>query len=272
MKTLLIGLACTVGLACFAQKDEKKKDDKKNEKSFYKDLSYEAGDYKVDIVDAVGTGEYIKFKIRIFNKTNDYLVLKPEQVNLVGNGQNIAGTDKQMVIVPNDESSKVIDFRGSNMQLDKFTLDIKGIYKVAANSPAINTPNFDLPASKNDFKAGNYDCKMEDSKMKTDKTTVKFGCTYTGDGIGILDPYKCAAVMSNGKENANAKHYKGTLMEKGKYEDFFVQFNEMQGAGDMQKGSISIKWNDTFRESKLTPLKPLTLDMVMDAEKAKGKK
>jgi len=190
---------------------------------------------------------------------------------LSGNGQNIPGTDKQLIVPPNDESSRVIDFKGSNMQMEKFSLEIKGAYKVAANGAVSAAPDFVLPASQNDFKAGNYNCKLIDNKMKTDKTVARFGCTYEGDGIGILDPYKCAAIMPNKQENANAKKYAGTLLEKGKYEDFFVHFNEVPGSGDMQKEKIAIKWNDTFKESKLTPMKPVSVEVAMDPTKTAEK-
>lgn len=264
MKKLLLACGLILGMASFAQKD-KKVDEKYT--YVYKELSFETDDYKVYVVDAVAQATYIKFKIKVFNKTNDYLVFRPQEIVLAGNGQNIAGTDKQFTIAPNDESSRVIDFKGTGMQQEKFTLDLKGVYKVAANAPAVPAPNFDLPPSKNDFKAGNFNCKLLDNKMKTDKTVAKFGCTYEGDGIGILDPYKCSAIMPNKQDNANSKKYTGVLLEKGKYEDFFVHFNEVSGAGDMQKNPISIKWNDTFKESKLTPMKAAGIELLMDPVK-----
>lgn len=261
MKKLLLAGALILSLGSFAQKDRKL-----DEKYYfcYKELPFETDDYKIYIVDAVSQGTYTKFKMKVFNKTNDYLIVRPQEIVLSGNGQNIAGTDKQLIVPPNDESSRVIDFKGSNMQMEKFTLEIKGVYKVAANGAVSAAPDFVLPPAQNDFKAGNFNCKLIDNKLKTDKAVARFGCTYEGDGIGILDPYKCVAVMPNKQENANAKKYTGTLLEKGKYEDFFVHFNEVPGAGDMQKEKFSIKWNDTFKESKLTPMKPVSVEVTMD--------
>ena len=272
MKTLfLASVLAFSSLMAFGQKD--KKDKKVNEKYIfcYKEASLETDDYKIYIVDAVARGEFSKFKIRIFNKTNDFLIFKPQEMTFIGNGQTISGTDKPIIVAPNDETSKVVDFKGSGMQLETYKLEIKGVYKVSANAPAVSAPNFDLPPSKNDFKAGNFNCKILDKSMTTDRTTAKFGCTYEGDGIGIIDPYKCSAIMPNGQENANVKKYNGSLMEKGKYEDFFVIFNELAGAGDMQKKSIQVKWNDTFRESKLTPLPAINVDMVKDEAKTTEK-
>lgn len=268
MKKLLLAGALLLSLGSFAQKDKKL-----DEKYYfcYKEVAFETDDYKIYIVDAVSQGTYTKFKLKVFNKTNDYLIFRPQEIVLSGNGQNIAGTDKQMIVAPNDETSRVIDFRGSNMQMEKFSLEIKGAYKVPANGAVSPAPDFELPPSKNDFKAGNYNCKLIDNKMKTDKTVARFGCTYEGDGIGILNPYKCAAIMPNKQENANVKKYNAVLLEKGKYEDFFVHFAEVSGAGDMQKEKIAIKWNDTFKESKLTPLKPVSVEIAMDPTKTDEK-
>lgn len=268
MKKLLLAGALILGLGSFAQKDKKL-----DEKYYfcYKEVSFETDDYKIYIVDAISQGNFTKFKLKIFNKTNDYLIFRPQEIVLSGNGQNIPSTDKQMIVAPNDESSRTIDFKGSNMQMEKFSLEIKGVYKVPANGAVSTAPDFELPPSRNDFKAGNFNCKLIDNKQKTDKTVARFGCTYEGDGIGILNPYKCAAVMPNKQDNANVKKYAPVLLEKGKYEDFFVHFNEVAGAGDMQKERIAIKWNDTFKESKLMPLKTVSVEVAMDAAKTAEK-
>lgn len=267
MKNLVLAAFVALSLITNAQEKNKKEKDPKYQYCF-KETSFETDDYKIYVVDAVNVAEKAKFKIRIFNKTNDYLVFKPSDLIFKFNGGEFPSIDKQMVIAPNDESSKVIDAKGKNMQTEKFTIEIKAMYKVAANSPGLKTENFDLPASKNDFNTGNFKCKLVDSKLKTDKSSIKFGCTYEGDGIGIIDPYKAAAIMPKGKENANIKKYTGMLMEKGKYEDFFVEFKDLPGAGDMQKESFKIKWNDTFRESKIVPLKGGTISMEIDGPKS----
>ena len=268
MKKLLLASVLLMSLVGFSQK-EKKVD--KGYQYLYKELSFETDDYKIYIVDAKAVAPWAKFKIRVFNKTNDYLVFKPQEMFYSAGDFNVAGTDKDLIIAPNEEASKTIDFKGNAMQVEKFNIEIKGIYKVAGNAPVSTAADFTLPPSKNDFQAGGFTCKLLDSKQTTDKTTAKFGCTYDGNGIGILDPYKCAAVMPNGQDNANTKKYNGVLLEKGKYEDFFVHFNEVAGAGDMQKSTFKIKWNDTFRESKLVPLKAITLEMLLDPDKTKEK-
>jgi hypothetical protein len=271
MKYLLLITAFVMSLGAIAQKEEKKKKVDEKMKIFYKDVTMETSDYKIYVSDAVSTFGYAKFKLKVFNKTNDYLffnanelLLLAEGKSLPGSAKSLTGGDKPLVIAPNDEDWKIIEFKGSAMQLEKYSIELKGVSKASANGKLIEAPIFEVPASKNDFVAGPVSCTLKDSKVKTDQSSLKFECTYSGDNILILDPYKSAAIMANGKENANTKKYKGVLLEKGKSEDFFVVFNEILDAGDMQKKGFKIKWNDAFKESKLTPVPTAKFDMAID--------
>ncbi len=264
MKKLFFALFFTTTLFSIAQ-DKKAVDPKYI--YWYKETSLETDDYKIYIVDAQNGENYAKFRIRIFNKTNDYLIFKPSECSFLIGSQDLSSKDKQIIVPPNDEAGKVIDAKGKSCQVDKYTFEIKTYYKIANNSPGIAAEDFILPPSKNDFVAGPFNCKHIDNKLKTDKSTIKFGCTYQGDGIGIIDSYKCSAVMPNGKDNANARHYEPALLEKGKYEDFVVEIKELAGSGDMQKKGFKIKWNETFKDSKLSSLKGSKIDLEIDTPK-----
>jgi len=266
MKYILTAISLLLlSLVNFAQ-DKKKNIDPKY--AFcYKATSLETDDYKIYIEDAVNENAYAKFKIRIFNKTNDYLIFKPSDAIFKIGSQEISGKDKQILILPNEEGWRVIDVKGGGLQEEKYIVDIKNMYKVSANSPSIKVEDFKLPASKNEVDAGNFKCTLKKADLKTDKSTLKFECTYTGDGIGILAPNKCIAIMPKGQENANANRNKGTLFEKGKRDDFVVEFKELKGGGDMQKNPFKLVWGETFKESKIEPIPGGKINMELDQAK-----
>lgn len=266
MKHLLIALSITLALPVFAQKKPGK-----GEKFFYKDATIETSDYKIYIVDAVAVPAYSKFKLKIFNKTNDFLIIKPSEMMLVANGKNIENKEKPFVVPPNDEGSKVIDFKGADMQFQNYDLIVKGIYKAAAKGKVIELANFELPPTKNEFEAGNFSCILKKHDANTDRSISKFECKYNGDDVGIISPYKTACVMPNGKENANAKREMPSLLEKGGSETFVLQYNEIAGAGDLQKKSIAIKWNEAFQESKLKTLSGSDIKIEYDSVKSTEK-
>jgi len=261
MKHILLAITLLISLHSFAQKKEKKIDPAF--KYIYKEATLETDDYNIYIIDAVAVGKYVKFKIKIFNKTNDYLLVKPAEINYIYEGKTIFCRDKNFVIQPNEEETEVLDFKGTDMQTDKFTLELKGIYKASAGGQITQVPNFDLPPTKNEFTEGNFSCTLKKNESVTAKAFAKFECIYTGDGIGIMSPNKSVAIMPNGTDNPNAKKNKTMILERGKSDDFTAVFNEVVNAGDLQKSTISIKWNETFRESKLVKLNVAKVEMVL---------
>lgn len=282
MKHFLLAAALLIGVNSFAQKEEKKKEkeskkekeDKKAKedvKYFYKEVTFETNDYSVFITDGVSTSGYVKFKMKVFNKTNDFLIVKPIEMGYTSVGKTAMTKDKTFIVAPNEEDWKVLDYKGTEMQVDQFVIEAKGIYKASAGGKGIQVADFDLPPSKNEFTIANTTCVLKKHEATTAKTTAKFDCVYSGDGVVIINPYRCAAVMPSGADNANAKKSKPILLEKGQSDDFTVAFEEVAGAGDMQKKAIKIKWNDTFKESKLMKLEAPKITIDKDEEKTKAK-
>lgn len=265
MRSILLAAMMLTGLSLFSQ--EKNASAKEEKKVMYKEATAETDDYKIYIVDAVAYPAQSKFKMKVFNKSNDYLLIKPKEIVFMCSDKTLFSTDRTFVVAPNDEASLVIDYKDKNMQVEKYSLDVKGIYKVSAGGKISETPNFELPPTKNEFTTGNFSCTLKKNDSKTDKTVSRFECAYNGDGVGVINPIKVVAVMPNGADNPNSKKAKAMVIEKGVVEDFTLVFPEVKGAGDMQKKAIQVKWGETFRESKLMPLKGVKIDLEKEAGK-----
>lgn len=264
MKSILLATILFTGLSLFPQEKQEKKDEKK---LMYKEATAETDDYKIYIVDAVAYPAQSKFKMKVFNKSNDYLVIKPSEIKFISGDKLLSSTDRTFVVAPNDEASLVIDYKDKNMQVESYSLDVKGIYKASAGGKILETPGFELPPSKNEFTTGNFSCTLKKSDSKTDKTVARFECAYNGDGAGVINPSKTVAVMPNGTDNANTKKNRPMVLEKGGVEDFTLVFLEVKGAGDMQKKPIQVKWGETFRESKLMLLKGVQIGLEKETAK-----
>ena len=269
MKHIILAVILFIGLGSFAQKKEKEKKESEKEglKYFYKEATVETDDYNIYIIDAVADLKKAKFKVKIFNKTNDYLLVKPTEFKYLSGDKTILSSDKTYVISPNEEEIEVIDFKGGDMLAEKFTIEFKGIYKASAGGKTNTISNFDLPPTKNEFTSENFTCSLKKHDLKTDKSVAKFDCVYVGDGVGIINPTKASAIMPNAQENVNHKNIQPIILERGKRDDFTLVFTELPGAGDMQKNGIKIKWNESFRESKLLPIGTAKLELVKDSEK-----
>ncbi|MCD6019010.1 MAG: hypothetical protein K0S53_2131 [Bacteroidetes bacterium] len=272
MKYFLLALTLFFSLFSNAQDNEKEKNKDKDKakedlKFIYQEATVETDDYNIYIIDAVSNIKQAKFKIKIFNKTNDYLLIKPTEFKYLAGGKTLLGHDKTYVISPNEEETEVIDFKGADMLAEKFTIEFKGIYKASAGGKVYSVPDFEVPATKNDFTVENFTCTLKKADVKTDKSSVKFECVYVGDGVGIINPMKASAIMPGGKENANSKKNQPMILEKGKKDDFTLIYEEVAGTGDMQKKGIVVKWNETLRESKLLPIGTAKLELIKESEK-----
>ena len=66
---------------------QKKEKEVKYEKIYYKDTKIETADYTLIVSNAVSTDAETKFKIKIVNKTNTFLIYKPEESKFNINGK-----------------------------------------------------------------------------------------------------------------------------------------------------------------------------------------
>jgi hypothetical protein len=262
MKKNSITLFITICIAfsSFAQKQK----EIKYKKTFYNNQTVENADMKIMIDDAVATMMGIKFKVRIENKTNDYIIFKATECEFQIKDSKVNPVEKWIIIAPNDKESKVIDIKGSQYILpENFTFKMAGFYKVSLDAKGNITPDFKLPPTTNEFKSGGFSVSVDGFKKTTTQTDAKFKVTYNGDKIGVLDINKIGVKMPDGKEYANfLSEKRPVIFDKGKSDDFKVLWKNLSPeSGDMQKVDMMILWRDAFKE--ITPVKIPTLDLLI---------
>jgi hypothetical protein len=270
-KTILSMLAiiCIAGNS-IAQKETKYK------KVFYKTQTIENTDVKVTIDNAVATPAGVKFKIKIINKTTDYIIYKPSESVFKIKGKDNKPEEKWLIVRPNDNESQVIDLKGPDYLIaENFDFVLDGLYKVSINAKGSPAPDFKLPASQNDFKAGGFSVTLDKVKKETARTDAKFKVAYTGDQIGIFEPNKVVMKMPDGKEYANYhSDNRPLIFNVGTLDDFTVSWKDIPTtSGDMQKVDMQILWKDAFKEVTPTKIPALNLTILFDKETsdAKGK-
>src|SRR5688500_15475614 len=108
--TLAIAFLAIMSNMAFSQKEEK------YVKMYYKNFTIETNEATITVDDAVSTDGETKFKIRISNKTTDYLIYKPEESRFIIDGkEHKPKKDKWEIIAPNDNGSIVINLPGTGM-------------------------------------------------------------------------------------------------------------------------------------------------------------
>lgn len=269
MKRTILALiaVCTLAVAMTPADDTYKK-------VYYKDTKVETNEATIEIVDAVATEKETKFKIRVINKTDDYLVYKPEESAFILDGKEMKPTEKTLFIQPRGSASRVINITGKYTSIRKYAFYIAGLYKASAQGETVSVPDFKLPPSQNEFTAGSFTCSLVKLKKESDETAVKFKCLYNGNKIGIFNPKKVAVKTPTGSEYANARlKAESLILMKGTEDDFTLEWGRMPGgkAEDMQKVEMWIKWKDAFSETTLQALGSHKADLDFDEALTKEK-
>lgn len=245
---------------------------KKYEKIMYQSATAQSDDMDVTAKNGVSTKDMTKFKLQIANKTNDILLYKPAESQLTLKDKQIKPVERSLEIDPMGTDWKVINFSGSEFMIPSYSYVVDGVYRIATDGKAIEAPDFSLPPSQNEFQVGNFTCNMTDLNKESAKTTVKFDCKYTGDKVGVIHINRAGVKLPDGTEVANANSKKAPIMLlKGESKKFTLAWNRMEGgrANDMQKIKLLVLWRNTFIESDLIKVKPVTVELKIDEAESK---
>lgn len=275
---LLAVAALFIATNGFSQKD---KVDPKHE-NWYKKTKFETDEMTVEIVDANAQSNVCKLKIKITNKTNDYILYKPEETEFVydfgtynpkGGLSLING--KNELIEPKESNSRVLNVTGdTRFHVDKFTINFKGFYRISSKGTVHKAPDFQLPASTNDFETGPFKVLMTAVAKETKQTAIRFKVTYANDNkhYGLVSLGKAVMKIEDGREFAMANQKDKTVMLADGEDDKFNYYYEIPASiVDMQFANMQVVWKDTFRESEMVPMTAKTVEMNVDPGLTEGK-
>jgi hypothetical protein len=210
---------------------------------------------KVEFLKAHSQQAFTKVDFKLWNDTADYILWKPEQqlFTIAGNKQQpFDGKEKKPELTPpNGKDAKVAKVDGGfDHHVDSFELQVGGFYRAAAEGKVLESPDFRLPPSKNDWRFGPFECALGNTSQETDLTAATFSCTYRGEGVGFVDPSRIGVRIDNGDEYANSNNkQKQLILMKGETAKFNAMFTIDAKTVDMQFAKLNVLWRDTFRES-----------------------
>jgi hypothetical protein len=274
---LLMSLTLSVSI-CETLQAQRKEDDPKHE-YHYSVKPIETNEVKVEFSDAHSQQEFSNVKVKVTNKTTDYILFKTKESAFKydfgevhpGVGGLFRGAN--MMVLPKDSDTRILKATGGNkFHVKQLTLQLDGFYLVPAEGKTQEAPDFKLPAAVNEFKAGNFKCTLEKVKKETKETQVTFKCTYQGNDIGIVDPSRITLKTEDGQEYANDnKKDKAELVLPGEEVKIVATYHVPGKITDMQFANMLLIWKNTFIESKATPLKVGSANFEFDPGMTEGK-
>lgn len=267
-RSILLPLLPAVVLLLAARKP----DDPKYERHLQAPPAPAMGPLTVTLTESEAQSEFIVVATRLTNSSVDQMVVhrRDEASIVTGAGAFhpratglFAGP---VVLPPSAEKGYAFKVEGeSGFNVDSFMLELGGFYTANNVGTAIPVQDFALPVAANSFTAGSFACNLKDSSQESQETNATFTCTYSGSGLGYIDPRKVAMRVPSGQEFANAKT-KGDreVLLPGGVAKFQVVFKDPDVV-DMQKVSLQLVWRDAFAETPLTPIPAASWAFTLDA-------
>lgn len=256
--------------------------DPKHENHYEKLEPVETDAYKVSFSDQHSQKEFVFVKLKIENKTRDYLLFKPQEMSFSVPDEGEFHPKKGKIFIgPKEDESKTIKVTGDgNFHAEELTMKLAGLYRVSREGEVQEGEPFRLPAKKNVFEVGDgsFECSLAgDVTQETDETVADFECSYYGDGVGLVDQRKVSVKTEEGKEFANKKK-KGLLgkvagkdpvkkLMDGEKTTVKTQFEIPADVVDMQFATLFVHWNDCFQESIPEALEKQERKFVLDEAK-----
>lgn len=244
-----LGLMLTNAIAQRAITDPK-------HENHYKLNNINTDELSIEFSDAHSQQAFTQVKIKIVNKTNDYILLKPEELAFKYEfgefkpGSNIL-QGKFTLVEPMGTRTRTLKVTGgSNFHVEKLTASLGGFYKIKADAKSLDAPDFKLPAAANDFAVGNCKCALEKISKETKETTTRFRCSYTGKNVLMMDEKKSVLKIESGQEFANDdRKAHSVLLLPGDDAKIDATFHVPAKTTDMQLANMFIVWKGTFTES-----------------------
>ncbi len=234
----------------------------------------------LDFLESQSQQEFTLTKIKVTNKTSDYLIFKTKESAFKYDFGELKPTGGGMFqgsiikVLPNDNKNITLKVSGEgrNYHVEKLTFIPNGFYSVPLEGKTQTTPDFKLPASANDFSAGSFKCVVDKIDKETKETKAVFKCVYNGKNVGIVDPNQIVVKLKSGQEYANDnREDKPALLFSGDDIKITAKFHVPGKVEDMQFANMDVVWKNTFKESELIPLQLKPTDFVLDPGLTAGK-
>jgi hypothetical protein len=273
--TIALALAAIVVIAATETFAQKKEDPKYT--NYFKDPeTVEGKQIVLEMRDGVSRIDFLKFRTKFTNNTNDFILVNPSKFTVKVNGATVHPKEKTFILDPNDSNGKTIDVKeGANFAADEFEVQLAGFERIPVDGEAVQMPEFQLPASVNVIKSGNFEVNLKNLKQETDETWARLEIKYKGDGYGIVDPSRISLKVESGQQFANDdRKSKTILLEKGESKTVNAIFHIPVKVVDMQFATLMVQWGESMIETKAVPFEldetvTFRLDEALTTEKNK---
>lgn len=243
------------------------------------DLSGENINVTLDIKNIVAQKDNAKFALKVINNGEDFIMFIPKESTFKYASGEMHPDEKTIIVEPTKNKSKTINVvGGQELRVENFEYVANGFYRVPVDGTVAEAEEFQLPAAKNNFTAGNFNVVLKSYKATTAEAKAQFEVTYKGKDIAIVNPANLSVRAKKNKSEETVmyandeKKSDPEILMPGDKMKFNATFHIEGRIVDMQFATMHIIWNNTFTETKAEPIESLTFPMSWDPGVTEGKK
>ncbi|PCH97156.1 MAG: hypothetical protein COB85_02950 [Bacteroidetes bacterium] len=229
----------------------------------YKQLDpVETDKFRIEISDAHSQTAFTLMKVKITNKTSDFLIFKPTEVLFKYDHGDVKHEGKDIILKPRESHSRTIKVTGGvQFHVENLSVIFDCFYLLPADKEVIAAPDFQLPGPINEFNASGFHVTMKKLDKQTQETVVNFIIKYQGNDYGIITSGKTSVKLDDGREFASTagKKMKTSVLLPGNKKKLMISYTVPGRTADMQLVNMTILWRNTFVESKAVKLDAQTL-------------
>lgn len=243
------------------------------------DLSGDNINVTLDIKNIVAQKDNAKFALKVSNNGEDFIMFIPKESTFKYASGEMHPDEKTIIIEPTKNKSKTINVvGGQELRVENFEYVAGGFYRIPVDGAVAEAEDFQLPAAKNNFTAGNFNVVLKSYKATTAEAKAQFEVTYKGKDIAIVNPANLSVRAKKNKSEETVmyandeKKSDPEILMPGDKMKFNATFHIEGRIVDMQFATMHIIWNNTFTETKSEPIEAVTFPMNWDPGVTEGKK
>jgi len=227
---------------------------------------------KVQILDAVSTAGYLKFKINVQNNSQKNLLFNPSEFIIRVVDSLYYHKGNSITLKPGERYSNVFNFKKKNWMVDSFYIQNLGMSTESETINTLKVKDMQIPKMET-LSDSNIFLKIKTLKRLNKMTFIQFKIEYLQPGNLKCSPLKSKLIVPSGIILSPQKTNPGEFIinENSIGSEFSLLYTCPKTIADLKKDPVTIVWENMFERVITAPVFLDPLKIVLDNELTKLK-